>query len=138
MKFYLLQKGHSHSENTLHVFDTAEERDAMTKELIYGTGELCPDDQRGLALYLEELREDGSVEFEGDPGLEWFTATPALREPKKADLHVRMALRCLEELEPEAMRWKQRVVRNFNEHSERENQLSAARVSLDHALDALN
>ncbi len=42
--------------------------------VIYGDGELSPDEQRGLALYLEELREDGSVEFEGDPGLEWFTA----------------------------------------------------------------
>jgi hypothetical protein len=77
MKFYLLQYGHSHSENTLHAFDTEAERDAKTKELIYGDGELCPHDQRGLALYLEELREDGSVCFEGDPGLEWFTAQPA-------------------------------------------------------------
>ena len=77
MKFYLLQLGHSHSENTLHAFDTAEARAAKSKELIYGDGELCPDDQRGLALYLEELRDSGSVGFEGDPGLEWFTAHPA-------------------------------------------------------------
>ena len=58
-------------------------------------------------------------------------------EPKGADLHVRMALNCLEELEPEAMRRKARMVRNFNEHAERESQLSAARVSLDRALDLL-
>jgi hypothetical protein len=77
MKFYLLQRGDSHNENTLHAFDTAEARDAKTKELIYGDGELCPDEQRGLGLYLEELRDSGSVEFEGDPGLEWFTAHPA-------------------------------------------------------------
>jgi hypothetical protein len=57
--------------------------------------------------------------------------------PKGADLHVRMALSCLEELEPEAMRRKARTVRNFNEHMERESQLSAARVSLDRALDIL-
>ncbi len=67
-----------------------------------------------------------------------FNAKQALAEPKGADLHVRMALSCLEELEPEAMRRKQRSVRNFNEHMERESQLSAARVSLDQALAALN
>lgn len=61
----------------------------------------------------------------------------ATYEPKGADLHVRMALNCLEELEPEAMRRKARMVRNFNEHAERESQLSAARVSLDRALDLL-
>ncbi len=77
MKFYLLERGHSHSENTLHAFDTSEARDAKTKEVIYGDGELSPDDQRGLGLYLEELRDSGSIEFEGDPGLEWFTAHPA-------------------------------------------------------------
>lgn len=58
-------------------------------------------------------------------------------EPKGADLLVRMALGCLEELEPTAMSRKRRSVRNFNEHAERETQLSAARVSLDRALDIL-
>lgn len=64
-------------------------------------------------------------------------ATP-MPEPKGVDLHVRMALSCLEELEPTAMRRKQKIVPNFNEHMERESQLSAARVSLDLALAALN
>jgi len=62
----------------------------------------------------------------------------ALPEPEGADLHVRMALSCLDELELEAMKRKARMVRNFNEHAERESQLSAARVSLDHALAVLN
>lgn len=66
------------------------------------------------------------------------TRPVVIPEPKGADLHIRMALSCLEELEPEAMRRKQRIVRHFNEHTERESQLSAARVSLDLALAALN
>lgn len=61
-----------------------------------------------------------------------------IHEPKGADLHVRMALSCLEELERPAMNRKARMVRNFNENAERESQLSAARVSLDRALDHLN
>lgn len=75
-KFYLVQR-REEAPHVLHAFDTAEQRDAMTKELIYGTGDLCPQERRGLDLYLEELRDTGSVEFEGDPGLEWFTAIPA-------------------------------------------------------------
>lgn len=58
-------------------------------------------------------------------------------EPKGADLHVRMALGCLEELEQTAINRKRRTLRNFNEDSERESQLSAARVCLDRALDIL-
>lgn len=62
---------------------------------------------------------------------------PSDYEPNGADLHVRMALSCLDELEAGAMSRKRRIVRNFNEHAERESQLSAARVSLDRALDHL-
>lgn len=140
MKYYLLQKGHSHSENTLHVFNTAEDRAFKTCELIFGKGPalLDSDELRSWRAYHEEISFDGSLSFEGDPGLEWFTATPDVTEPKGADLHVRMALSCLEELEPGAMQWKKKIVRNFNEHTERESQLSAARVSLDRALAALN
>lgn len=68
----------------------------------------------------------------------WFRISVGIPpEPKGADLHVRMALSCLEELEPEAMSRKARMVRNFNEHMERDGQLSAARVSLDRALEIL-
>ena len=79
MKFYILERGHLHTENTLHTFDTAEARAAKTAELIYGEkpDELDPDARRAWHLYCAELEETGSVEFEGDPGLEWFTASPA-------------------------------------------------------------
>lgn len=62
---------------------------------------------------------------------------PTHYEPKGADLFVRMALGCLEELEHTALARKRRMMSNFNEHAERETQLSAARVSLDRALDLL-
>ncbi len=50
---------------------------------------------------------------------------------------IRMALRCLEETEPTAKLSKRRTITNFNEEAERENQLSASRVSLDHALQLI-
>lgn len=74
LKYYLLEKGHSHAENTLHTFDSLNEREDKTKELIYGGKD---EDTPGWDSYLQELTETGSLEFEGDPGLEWFTAWPA-------------------------------------------------------------
>jgi len=47
---------------------------------------------------------------------------------------IKMALRCLEEIEPTIMHAKRRKIPNFNEQSERETQLSAARVALDQAI----
>lgn len=85
MKFYLLQKGHSHSENALHVFNTAPERDAKTIECIFGPDGLCAqNDAEAWDKYREELNDTGSVEFEGDPGLVWFTAHPE-DEPRTAE-----------------------------------------------------
>lgn len=86
MKLFLLQLGHSHSENSLHVFDTAEERDAKTCEVIFGEklADLDPNDSRSWGLYRQELNDSGSVEFEGDPGLQWFTAHDE-REPRTAE-----------------------------------------------------
>lgn len=55
---------------------------------------------------------------------------------KRATVNAQMALRCLEELEPTAMTRKRKTVRNFNDHAERESQLSAARVALDNVLAA--
>lgn len=78
-KFYLIQRGDSANENILHVFDDAEARAAATCDMIYGQkpDQLDPDSLRGWKLYREELEDSGYVEFEGDPGLEWFTAITA-------------------------------------------------------------
>lgn len=85
MKFYLLQRGHSHSENTLHAFDTAPQRDGKTIECIFGLeGLTTQNDAEAWAKYREELNDTGSVEFDGDPGLEWFTAH-AEDEPRTAE-----------------------------------------------------
>lgn len=76
LKYYLLEKGHAYNENTLHVFDSLNEREDKTQEVIFGPDwktDECP----GWDKYLQELTETGSLEFEGDPGLEWFTAWPA-------------------------------------------------------------
>lgn len=51
--------------------------------------------------------------------------------------NIKMALRCLEEIEPTIMHAKRRKIPNFNEQSERETQLSAARVALDSAITLL-
>jgi len=77
VKFYLLQKGHTHNENTLHVFDTAAARDGVTIKLIFGHDLENQEEAQCWDAYREELNDTGSVEFEGDPGLEWFTAVPA-------------------------------------------------------------
>ncbi len=83
MKYYCLQHGHSHSENTLHAFDTVQERDVATAEMIFGKDNDGPDELRQWELYKAELNDTGSLEFEGDPGLEWFTAHPAKTEMAK-------------------------------------------------------
>lgn len=73
LKYYILELGHLHAENTLHVFNSLKEREDKTRELILGAS----NDSPGLDKYLEELTDSGSVEFEGDPGIQWFTAWPA-------------------------------------------------------------
>lgn len=89
----------------------------------------------------DQIKRYKNGELNSREGLELLDAllaeAAASYEPKGADLHVRMALSCLEELEPTAISRKRRMVRNFNEHAERESQLSAARVCLDRALDIL-
>lgn len=77
VKYYMLEKGHIWNEHTLYVFDSLNEREDKTREVIFGPGwknDECP----GWDKYLEELTNRGSLEFEGDPGLEWFTAWPAV------------------------------------------------------------
>ncbi len=77
MKFYLLQRGHSDKENALHAFDTAAERDAATIKCIFGADLSGQDEAEQWDKMREELNDRGSLSFEGDPGVEWFTATPA-------------------------------------------------------------
>ena len=77
LKYYLLERGHAYNENTLHAFDSAPERDAKTIEVIFGADLGNQDEAECWDKYREELNDTGSLEFEGDPGLEWFTAWPA-------------------------------------------------------------
>lgn len=77
MKYYIIERGHAHNENTLHTCDTEAERDALTQLLIFGEAAEGLDETAQWEIYRQELRETGSLEFEGDPGLEWFEATPA-------------------------------------------------------------
>lgn len=88
LKYCCLQRGHTYSENTLHVCATEEERNTLTQSLIYGESASGPDELEQWAKYAEELRETGNIEFEGDPGLEWFTAhisQPAASLPSTAE-----------------------------------------------------
>lgn len=82
-KFYLLQHGHSDSENTLHVFNTAPERDVATIKCIFGADLSNQDEAEQWDKMREELNDRGTLSFEGDPGLEWFTAHPAPDEAAK-------------------------------------------------------
>jgi hypothetical protein len=79
-KFYILEYGHAWNENTLHVFDTAEGREAKTRELIFGYDAIEDMNDEAWAGYHEELKDGGKLRFEGDPGLDWFAAHPARSE----------------------------------------------------------
>ncbi len=77
MKYYLLQHGDGADENTLHAFDTPAQRDEATIKCIFGEDLTTQDEAEQWDKMREELTDSGSLSFEGDPGLEWFTATPA-------------------------------------------------------------
>lgn len=77
MKYYLLQ--HGDDRNTLHAFDTPTERDAATIRAIFGEDITTQDEANAWDIYRDELNDRGRLSFEGDPGLEWFTAWPAGR-----------------------------------------------------------
>lgn len=77
MKYYLLQRGDSADENTLHAFDTPAERDEATIKAIFGADLTTQDEAEAWDKYRDDLNDRGHVTFEGDPGLEWFTAWPA-------------------------------------------------------------
>lgn len=81
MKYYLLQRGDSADENTLHAFDTPAERDDATIKAIFGEDLTTQDEAEAWDKYREELTERGHITSEGDPGLEWFTAHPAASCP---------------------------------------------------------
>lgn len=72
--YFLLQ----HTDDGVDVlwkFDTAEEREARTIEMIYGRAEEC--DRDCWEKERADLLEKGVLTFEGDPGLEWFQAIAA-------------------------------------------------------------
>lgn len=76
MKYYLIQHGDGDDEDTLHEFDTPEAREKATSELIWDEPLECPADWEAWRNMKAELEEKGRLTFEGDPGLEWFHATP--------------------------------------------------------------
>ena len=77
MKYYLLQHGEIPAENTLHQFDTEPGRREKTIELIFGKKMLDLEEAETWKGCLEQLEATGQITFEGDPSLEWFTATLA-------------------------------------------------------------
>jgi hypothetical protein len=77
MKFYLLLRGECCQHHVLYIFDSIAERDAKTIECIFGDVTMSSRESDCWCKYQDELNESGSLEFEGDPGLEWFTAIPA-------------------------------------------------------------
>lgn len=77
VKYYLLERGATTAENTLHVFDSEAQREAATIECIWGEPLECPLDRSAWQKMRKQLKRDGVLTLEGDPGLEWFTATPA-------------------------------------------------------------
>lgn len=72
MKYYLLQRGDD--ANTLHAFSTPAERDTATIKALFGEDLATQDEADAWDKYRDELNARGRLSFEGDPGLEWFTA----------------------------------------------------------------
>jgi hypothetical protein len=77
MKYYLLIHGDVTNENTLMCFDTPAERDEETILRIFGDDITTQDEAEQWDKMRTRLDDKGALNFEGDPGLEWFTATPA-------------------------------------------------------------
>lgn len=82
----------------------------------------CPEDREPSALPIPEPQGQSAR---------------SSRATCSALTQIKMALRFLEEIEPTVMHAKRRKIPNFNEHSERETLLSAARISLDSAITLL-
>lgn len=78
MKYYLLIYGNVTNENTLMCFDTPAARDDETILRIFGDDLKTQDEAEQWDKMRGELDDNGSLTFEGDPGLRWFTATPSL------------------------------------------------------------
>lgn len=74
-KFYIIQEGDG-GPAVLHSFDTQPERDLATIKLIFGEDISTQDEAEQWDKMREELNDKGSISFEGDPGLQWFTALP--------------------------------------------------------------
>ncbi len=75
LKFCILAHGDVERENVLYILNSKEERDIKTCELIYGKSAAeTAEESDMLAADLEELNENGELNFEGDPGLRWFVA----------------------------------------------------------------
>jgi len=75
MKYILIENNEPGDGATVTVCDTVEERNRKTLEAIYGTPlKLTPDMEAGALAELVELKENGELHFEGDPGLRWLDA----------------------------------------------------------------
>ena len=75
MKYILIEYNDGQAA-TLTICDGSEERDALTVAAIYGErlNQLSPEQRREAQSDLQELRERGELNFEGDPGLRWIEA----------------------------------------------------------------
>lgn len=71
MKYILNEHTDTPNVSRITICDTEEQRNKATLEAIFGT-----EDYEGEAgdAYLNELRENFILTFEGDPGLEWINA----------------------------------------------------------------
>jgi hypothetical protein len=73
-KYYLLENADGVTPQILHAFATPQERDVATIGLIFGEEISTQDEAEQWDKYRQELIDTGRIEFEGDPGLEWFSA----------------------------------------------------------------
>ncbi len=73
IKFILLERG---DPSRISCFDTESARNRATLEAIFGNVDIMPTPERaGEALtMLSKLANDGRIDFEGDPSIEWFEA----------------------------------------------------------------
>jgi hypothetical protein len=81
-KFVLIEHGDAGQPHTIRLFSSQSNLELATMLAIFGE-ELKPETSslyqepthwEEWLGYLEKLREDGSLSFEGDPGLEWMRA----------------------------------------------------------------
>ena len=91
MKYYLLQRGESPNQNALFSFTTRPQRDEATIKAIFGKDLQNQNEAEEWDKIRADLNDKGRVSFEGEPSIEWFTATPnpKAKRPPVSDEKIR-------------------------------------------------